>query len=193
MMRSRSAAWGLGLRLVATPSLGAQTTGREAVEALTVTPLEFQQPEATWSEIAGVPLLYLTSDELPLATLYAYFRGGYGLFPRERYASTLGLPALLRNGGTLDLAPDSVDELLEFHAVQTTFEQDNDASVGPLVTMMQNEESVRVKNKVCEGIAAKGWAMAGSACAGPIPPAAHSHRRRSSRPPARRWPAVHGE
>jgi zinc protease len=33
----------------------------------------------------------------------------------------MGLPALLRSGGTVDLPPDSVDELLEFYAVQASF------------------------------------------------------------------------
>jgi hypothetical protein len=54
---------------------------------------------------------------------------------------------------------DDVNETVRFHAVQTLFEQDNDVSAPALVTMMQKEESVRVKNKVCEGISAKGWTI----------------------------------
>jgi hypothetical protein len=54
---------------------------------------------------------------------------------------------------------DDVNETVRFHAVQTTFAQDDASSVPALVTMMQNEESVRVKNKVCAGIVKKGWAI----------------------------------
>ena len=54
---------------------------------------------------------------------------------------------------------DDVNETVRFHAVQTTFEQDSEASVPALVAMMENEESVRVKNKVCEGIVSKGWTI----------------------------------
>lgn len=56
---------------------------------------------------------------------------------------------------------DDVNETVRFHAVQTTFEQDSDKSVPALVAMMENEESVRVKNKVCEGIVSKGWTIPG--------------------------------
>lgn len=52
---------------------------------------------------------------------------------------------------------DDVNETVRFHAVQTTFHQDDAASVPALVEMMANEESVRVKNKVCDGIVEKGW------------------------------------
>lgn len=54
---------------------------------------------------------------------------------------------------------DDVNETVRFHAVQTTFEQDNVKSIPALVKMMENEESVRVKNKVCEGISEKSWAI----------------------------------
>lgn len=54
---------------------------------------------------------------------------------------------------------DDVNETVRFHAVQTTFEQDNVESVAALVKLLENEESVRVKNKVCEGIADKRWAI----------------------------------
>ncbi len=54
---------------------------------------------------------------------------------------------------------DDVNETVRFHAVQTTFAQDNPDSVTALVELLKREESVRVKNKVCDGIVAKGWVV----------------------------------
>jgi zinc protease len=63
----------------------------------------------------------MEDHSLPLVTVYARFRGGYALLPRESYASAFALPALLRTGGTTHLTPDSVDFLLDFYALSTTF------------------------------------------------------------------------
>ena len=96
-------------------------TGHAVIDALDFPPLEFTQPVVDHREVSGVPVLVLESRELPLVTVYAYFRGGYGLFGRDLYAPAMGLPALLRYGGTTALAPDSVDETLEYYAIQTSF------------------------------------------------------------------------
>ena len=108
-------------------------TGRAAIDALDFPPLEFTQPVVDHRDVSGVTVLVLESRELPLVTVYAYFRGGYGLFSREMYASAMGLPALLRYGGTTTLAPDSVDEALEYYAIQTSF-----GSAGGSVTSSVN-------------------------------------------------------
>ena len=50
-----------------------------------------------------------------------------------------------------------VNETVRFHAVASTFAQDEPASVEPLLDMLASEESVRIKNKVAEGLAQKGW------------------------------------
>jgi hypothetical protein len=52
---------------------------------------------------------------------------------------------------------EDVNETVRFHAVQTTFSQGNEASVSALVKMLATEESVRVKNKVAEGLMTRGW------------------------------------
>ncbi len=52
---------------------------------------------------------------------------------------------------------DDVNETVRFHAVQSTFAQSNEESVRPLLQMLEDEESVRIKNKVCEGFLLKGW------------------------------------
>jgi hypothetical protein len=54
---------------------------------------------------------------------------------------------------------EDVNETVRFHAVQTTFAQNDQASVAPLVKLLENEESVRVKNKVAEGLLFRGWAI----------------------------------
>lgn len=52
---------------------------------------------------------------------------------------------------------EDVNETVRFHAVQTIYIQDDDASIPALVAMMEEEESVRVKNKVADGLARKKW------------------------------------
>jgi hypothetical protein len=68
-----------------------------------------------------VPVLVLPDRDLPLVTALVSFRGGYGLFPRSRYAAGTALPALLRYGGVTGMAPDSVDIELETYAIQLSF------------------------------------------------------------------------
>ena len=75
-------------------------TGRARIEALAFGPLEFEPPTPDKHEVSGVRVLLLEDRSLPLVSVFARFRGGYGLFPREWYAPAMGLPALLRSGGS---------------------------------------------------------------------------------------------
>jgi hypothetical protein len=52
---------------------------------------------------------------------------------------------------------DDVNETIRFHAVETIFRQGSAASVPAIAKMLAAEESVRVKNKVAEGLVQKGW------------------------------------
>jgi hypothetical protein len=54
---------------------------------------------------------------------------------------------------------EDVNETVRFHAVQTTFAQDGDASLPTLVKLLEAEESVRIKNKVAQGMLEHGWAL----------------------------------
>lgn len=54
---------------------------------------------------------------------------------------------------------EDVNETVRFHAVAATFQQADDASLPALVALMAEEESVRVKNKVAEGILRLGWTI----------------------------------
>ena len=52
---------------------------------------------------------------------------------------------------------DDSNETVRFHAVQTTFAQESEACVPALVKLLEAEESIRIKNKVCEGLVARKW------------------------------------
>jgi zinc protease len=111
----------LALHAAATMAAAQVPQGRAALEALEFPPLDFSPPVPERHEVSGVRVLFLEDRDLPLVDVFARFRGGYGVFAREWYASAMGLPALLRAGGTTDLAPDSVDQVLEFYSVQASF------------------------------------------------------------------------
>jgi len=95
--------------------------GREILESLDTLPLEFSPPRVEEREIRDVDVMLLEDHTLPLVTFYAYFRGGYGLFDRSHYGAAMGLPALMRYGGTTLRTPIEVDETIQFYALQTTF------------------------------------------------------------------------
>jgi len=54
---------------------------------------------------------------------------------------------------------EDVNETVRFHAVQTTFRQGNPSSIPALVRLLEQEESVRIKNKVAEGMMRLDWAV----------------------------------
>lgn len=96
--------------------------GREAALALEPPELDFEPPRPDLHELpGGVEVLVLEDHALPLVTVLARFEGGYGRFPRDYFAAGLAMPSLLRSGGTASLAPDSIDLLLEHHAIQVAF------------------------------------------------------------------------
>jgi len=61
----------------------------------------------------------------------------------------------------LDVEPylDDVNETVRFHAVETSYKQGNPATMPALVSLMKCEESVRIKNKVAEGLIRLGWTV----------------------------------
>jgi predicted Zn-dependent peptidase len=124
--RSAAIVAGICLLRAGPPALRAQEThppiGREAALNLEFPELDFDPPEVRREAIGpDVPVLFLEDHTLPLVTVIARFKGGFGLFPRERYAAATALPGLLRSGGTETMPPDSVDGLLEGLAVSATF------------------------------------------------------------------------
>ena len=105
------------------PALAQQEplTGRQMIDRLVYPPLDFEQPQTEHYTVLGVPVISLEDPTLPMVTVHAYFRGGYGLFGRESYAAAMGLPALLRYGGTTSRSALEVDEAIEYHAFQVSF------------------------------------------------------------------------
>ena len=99
-----------------------ETNTTTALASLQFAPLEFRAPEAVQHRVdPGVEVFFLENHSLPLVSVFARFRGGPSYFSREEQGATTAVPILLRSGGTTDLSPDSVDELLEFYAAQTSF------------------------------------------------------------------------
>jgi hypothetical protein len=52
-----------------------------------------------------------------------------------------------------------VNEVARFHAVGAVLAQNEPASVTPLLDCLLDEESVRVKHRILDGMAARGWAV----------------------------------
>ncbi|MCH7891763.1 MAG: insulinase family protein, partial [Gemmatimonadetes bacterium] len=102
--------------------LFARQTTPSAIASLEFAPLEFRLPATVQHRVdPGVEVFFVEDHSLPLVSVFARFRGGPSYFSREEHGATTAVPLLLRSGGTLDLSPDSVDELLEFYAAETSF------------------------------------------------------------------------
>ncbi len=54
---------------------------------------------------------------------------------------------------------EDVNEPARFHAVATLLAQDDPAAAPALTGLLASEESVRVRNKIAEGLAARGWVL----------------------------------
>jgi zinc protease len=115
--------------------------GREAALGLRFEELRFDPPKARRHSLAsGNDVFFLEDHSLPLVSVYARFKGGYAILPRESYAAAVALPGLLRSGGTQDLPPDSVDHLLDFYALQTTFGGGGESTFASLNTLRRHLE-----------------------------------------------------
>lgn len=141
----RAAACGLTALLFSTGSATAQApdaeSGRAVIESLHFEPLVFEQPEVTQLSVGGVDVLHLPDRTLPLITIAAYFKGGYGRFEREVYAAAMGLPAMLRYGGTTARTPSAIDEELAFYAHQLSFGSAGGSITSSLNTLTEHAEA----------------------------------------------------
>ncbi len=54
---------------------------------------------------------------------------------------------------------EDVNEPARFHAVSALLAQDDAASLTALLTLLTSEESVRVRNRIAEGLASRGWSV----------------------------------
>ena len=115
--------------------------GRDAALALPVRPIDFDPPEPELRTVRGVRVLYLEDHTLPLVSILARFRGGYGRLGRDMYGAGTALPTLLRYGGTESLSPEALDEQLEFFALQTSFGGGGEAIFASLNTLTEHVDT----------------------------------------------------
>ena len=113
-------------------------TGRAVIDGLSFRQLDFEQPEVERVALDGVDVLHLEDNSLPLVTVHAYFRGGYGLFGRTTYAAAMGLPALMRYGGAGHKSATEVDEEIAHHAHQLSFGTGGGSITSTLNTLTQH-------------------------------------------------------
>lgn len=106
-----------GTAAEAAPAAG-PPVGLKVVERLRYPPLRFDPPSPERFELSnGVTVFFLRDRTLPVVDLFINLKGGYIYFDREYFAAASALPSLLRNGGTASFPADSVDDLIEFHAL----------------------------------------------------------------------------
>ena len=88
----------IAIAFVACPLLALQAQlpiGRAALDGLDYPTIDFRPPIPDEYDVAGVPVLLLEDHALPLVSVYARFKGGYGLFGRESYAAGTALPCFM--------------------------------------------------------------------------------------------------
>lgn len=124
--------------LLAPVAAASQSVGKSAAAALRVPELRFHPPAPEVHEILGVPVLFLQEPTVPLVNVLARFRGGFARLGRDAYGAGTALPALLRYGGTATMTPDSLDRVLEYYALQTSFGGGGEAVSSTLNTLTQH-------------------------------------------------------
>lgn len=114
---------------------------REVVDTLTFPELRFDPPQVTFETLSnGVTVLFSEDRTLPLVDVYVRFKGGYGYFDRGYYAAATAVPALLRNGGTETLPPDSVDRLVDRYSLSFSFGTGGGSSSSRVNTLTEHVE-----------------------------------------------------
>ncbi len=92
--------------------------GADAVRSLSFPPLRFQPPEPELFQLSnGVTVVFLSDWSLPVVDVFVDFSGGYMYHGREDFGVASSLLSLMRHGGTTSLEPDSLDAVLEYHAI----------------------------------------------------------------------------
>jgi zinc protease len=118
-----------------------ERVGRDVVQGLQFQPLRFDPPRVQERTLdSGLAVFLMEDHSLPLVTLYARFKGGYALLPRESYAPAFALSGLVRSGGTTELSPDSVDHLVDFYALNLSFGGGGQSTFGSVNTLAKHLE-----------------------------------------------------
>ncbi len=115
----------------------------------------------TWPIKILEELLDAASYETELVTLLARFDTEYtrNVEPKIQIIHALEEVRSEQVRTAVERFLEDVNETVRFCAVQTTFSQNDSASAPAFVGLLAAEESVRIKNKVAEGLKSRGWAL----------------------------------
>jgi len=107
----------------------AQQDTRAQVRSLQYPPLRFQPPSPKRLALSNGVALYLLADKsLPTLSVQVRSKRGTAHLPDSLWGVGWQADNLMRTGGTTGLAPDSVDRLIEFYALQVNIFTDNEQS-----------------------------------------------------------------
>ena len=118
-----------------------------------------------WPLTWPVKLLHELLDEdayrEELIDLLASYDTEYARNVDPKLQVLLGLQELVHEDVRLAVEPflEDQNETIRFHAVETTFHQNDDKSLPVLLKRLAAEESVRIKNKMADGLVFRGWVV----------------------------------
>lgn len=121
---------GLVLWTLAAP-LAAQQPGdtRAQLQALQYPPLRFNPPTPKRVTLSnGVPVYLLEDHALPLLDVEVVSKVGVANLPDSLWGVGWQADNLMRTGGTVRLSPDSVDQLIDFYALNVFISTGNEQS-----------------------------------------------------------------
>ena len=138
---------------------GIIAAGKECVPAVVEFCLKAEQ--LTWPIKILHELLDDAEYEEELIDLLARFDTEYARNVEPKVQMIQALEEVVSEEVREAVAPflEDVNETVRFHAVAATFAQNNEESLFALVKLIEAEESVRVKNKVAEGLLFRGWVI----------------------------------
>jgi hypothetical protein len=133
--------------------------GKECVPAVAEFCLKAEQ--LTWPLKILHELLDDAEYEEELIDLLAGFDTEYARNVEPKIQVIQALEEVISEDVREAVAPflEDVNETVRFHAVATTFAQNNQESLPAMAKLLEAEESVRVKNKVAEGLLFRGWVI----------------------------------
>jgi zinc protease len=130
---------GSAIALTAAPAAAQDLPKRP--ESLAFRPLVFNPPNASdYRHVLsnGVVVFLAPSKELPLIELSMTFRGGSYLEPAGKVGLASMTASLLRTGGTETLAPNELDERLDFLATEISIGADDTVCSAAIDTLKAN-------------------------------------------------------
>jgi predicted Zn-dependent peptidase len=136
----------LVLAWLAAPGLGHAQEAPPDPRGLVYPPLAIRFPKPEKVMLPNGLLVYLFPDrELPIIDLAFFLKAGSIFDPPEKAGLAELATTLVRIGGSRDLAPDQVDESLEFMAARLSLAADFDAVSGHLSALRaQFPEALRI-------------------------------------------------